>query len=192
LLNKAADTPTGTLLSFFDGVWTDDGVLLSWGFEGQGSVTSADIQRSDQANGPWITIIGEPRDHRAAQAMIDRSAEAGRVYFYRLVATKTGGVPVTLGPITIVTMLREGERVQVAPSPSRGLARISFVVAHDANVRLTVIDVQGRVVATLANGLYRAGSHRADWDAGAVGAGLYFLRYEDPSMNLVRKMIVAR
>ena len=58
-----------------------------------------------------------------------------------------------------------------------------------------MIDVQGRVLARLADGTYRAGRYQAAWnatDGGArrVSAGLYFVRYEVPGKTSVRRLIV--
>jgi hypothetical protein len=86
--------------------------------------------------------------------------------------------------------------LSVAPTPSHGLARIAFTVTRDATVRLTVVDVQGRTIATLADGVFPAGRHYATWNAGAgnaaTSAGLYFLRYVSQGTTTTRKLILTR
>jgi len=58
------------------------------------------------------------------------------------------------------------------------------------------VDVQGRVVATLAEGDQSAGRHDCAWDASArgaaVGAGLYFVRLETPQGRRVRRVVLLR
>jgi hypothetical protein len=62
-------------------------------------------------------------------------------------------------------------------------------------VRLEVVDVQGRVVAVLAEGGFGAGRHERVWDSStsrARAAGLYFVRLETPEGSLVRRVALLR
>ena len=67
------------------------------------------------------------------------------------------------------------------PNPSAGATSLAFDLPGSTTGTLTVHDVAGRVVATLASGSMGAGTHRVTWngaDAGghAVSPGLYFVR----------------
>jgi immune inhibitor A len=66
------------------------------------------------------------------------------------------------------------------PSPMRGTGQIVFVLPREARARISVLDLQGRVVAMLADGVFTAGRHTATWDGstehGSAPAGLYFVR----------------
>jgi hypothetical protein len=66
------------------------------------------------------------------------------------------------------------------PSPMRGTGRLGFVLPRAARVRLGVLDLQGREIAVLADGVFPAGHHTAMWDGGtergSAPAGLYFAR----------------
>jgi len=66
----------------------------------------------------------------------------------------------------------------LAPNPSVGPVQAEFALPRESHVRLTVIDIQGREVAVLADGTYPAGRHEATWDtnAGQPPAGVYFVR----------------
>ena len=83
-----------------------------------------------------------------------------------------------------------------APNPARGTLRISFDLPRAARVRLSVHDLQGRVVTTLADGAFAAGRHALAWDGsiagGHAGAGLYFVRLETPEGRLVRRVALLR
>lgn len=76
----------------------------------------------------------------------------------------------------------------VAPNPTRGEARIAFALPAASSVRLRVLDLQGRVVATLLDGALPAGRHEARWD-GAARSGLYFVRLEACGQRAVRSVI---
>jgi hypothetical protein len=62
-----------------------------------------------------------------------------------------------------------------APSVVRSRATLTFALPAAARARLSVHDVQGRCVATLADGDFAAGEHRAEW-SGDASSGLYFAR----------------
>ena len=79
---------------------------------------------------------------------------------------------------------------EIAPVPCRGTARIGFSVPAAARVRLSILDVQGRVVSLLADGRYGPGRHELPWHCGGrdVPAGLYFVRYEWPGGGAMRRL----
>ena len=86
------------------------------------------------------------------------------------------------------------ELTRIAPNPSRGPIDVSFRLAFPGPVRLSVVDIAGRQVATLVDGPRRAGAGTARWDlagpAGArVPAGIYFLRLEALGQSCARKTI---
>jgi len=91
------------------------------------------------------------------------------------------------GPVTAV------ELATIQPNPLRGAGRVAFALPRASQVRLSVLDVQGREVAVLAEGVYEAGRHQAGWEAaGRVGPGLYFVRLSAAGRSLVRRIVVTR
>jgi immune inhibitor A len=93
-------------------------------------------------------------------------------------ATFVVAVPTSVGdrPVVALALALEPAR----PSPMRGTGRIGFVLPREARARLSVLDLQGREVAVLADGVFPAGRHTAMWDGsterGLAPAGLYFVR----------------
>ena len=83
-----------------------------------------------------------------------------------------------------------------APNPARGALRLSFELPRPMPVRLDVVDVQGRVVAVLAEGDLGPGRHECSWNAPAsgdrIGVGLYFVRLGTPEGRLVRRVVLLR
>jgi hypothetical protein len=72
------------------------------------------------------------------------------------------------------------------PNPFNPQTTIAFTLNGNARVRLTVHDVRGRVVRTLADGDMAAGEHALQWDgrddAGrTVASGVYFARCQHRS-----------
>ena len=79
----------------------------------------------------------------------------------------------------------------IAPNPSAGEARVTFAVPEAGPVRLTVLDVRGRAVATLADGPMAAGPHEARL-SGALAAGVYVVRLEAAGTVVTRQAVVVR
>jgi hypothetical protein len=79
--------------------------------------------------------------------------------------------------------------------PTRVLSTASLCTG-DARVRVSVLDVQGREVTVVAEGQHVPGRYTATWNGrgvnGAVPPGTYFIRYQTPVKNWVRRVVVAR
>jgi len=84
-----------------------------------------------------------------------------------------------------------------SPNPSRGGTRIGFGLERAGVARLTIVDLAGRRVRTLADGPCAAGSHTRTWDgrdeAGrAAPAGLYLARFESGGRVAARRLVLLR
>jgi photosystem II stability/assembly factor-like uncharacterized protein len=90
------------------------------------------------------------------------------------------------------------ELLQSSPNPVVSNTRIGFTLPRDGRARLTVFDVAGRRVRTLADGEWTAGRHEVPWDGTDDGgrrvpAGNYRYRLELPGgEQLTRGMVVVR
>jgi uncharacterized repeat protein (TIGR01451 family) len=58
--------------------------------------------------------------------------------------------------------------------------------------RLEVLDVQGRIVATLFDGTLPAGTHAMSWRGGTPGSGLYFYRLSALGKQIVTKVSIVK
>jgi hypothetical protein len=80
------------------------------------------------------------------------------------------------------------------PSPSRGASTLTFRLSEGSHVRLDMIDVRGRLLATLVNGYLAAGPHQAQWNgrdaAGATApSGIYFARLTDGKSERLQRVV---
>lgn len=104
----------------------------------------------------------------------------------------------------VVRLVREAEPAGLAgpdrlefglgqnhPNPFRGETAIRFTLPADEDeVSITVFDVAGRQVATVARGPFGAGEHTVRWDARGVPSGLYFYRVVAGENVATRKLLV--
>jgi len=79
-----------------------------------------------------------------------------------------------------------------APNPARTAQRIVFALPRETVVRLELIDIAGRTVATLADGALGPGRHEAHADVSALRPGLYFVRLRAEGASVVRRVAIAR
>ena len=84
----------------------------------------------------------------------------------------------------------------VSPNPAAGAARIDFALPEAASVRVSILDLQGREVARLAEGRMSAGRHRVTWSPArgrGVGApGVYLVRFQTPEGVHLRRLVLER
>ena len=81
---------------------------------------------------------------------------------------------------------------RVVPNPAHDAARFIVDLPHEARVRVRVLDVRGRVVATALDRALDAGRHAVAWGAGSAPAGLYFLRMEAAGFTATEQFVVVR
>ena len=92
---------------------------------------------------------------------------------------KTPGVfDFTLGPVT--------------PNPGAGERRVAFSVHSAGRVRLTVMDVAGRAMATLYDRDLAPGRYTVSFSSGRWATGLYFYRLESAGRSLTGRLVVER
>jgi hypothetical protein len=77
----------------------------------------------------------------------------------------------------------------VSPNPARGHAEFSFTLSSAGHACVTVLDLAGRRVATLADGAFEAGPHRAAW-ATPGAPGVYLALLETGAGRVSRRFVV--
>ena len=81
---------------------------------------------------------------------------------------------------------------RLSPNPTRGRARISYSLSQSGHVRLSVYDVQGRLIARPVDEVRPAGNHLTIWEPGSRGLGLYIVRLEYAGRSLAKRLVVIR
>jgi hypothetical protein len=80
---------------------------------------------------------------------------------------------------------------RATPNPSPGSVRLSWAVPRPSQVRIDVLDVQGRQITVLAAGEHAPGRYDARWNASGRNApGLYFVRMQTPERVFVRRIVL--
>jgi hypothetical protein len=100
-------------------------------------------------------------------------------------------------PETSPTPQTNGLSAQVSPNPFNPSTVLTFTIAREGRVRVTIFDIQGRLVTTLLDGTRAAGEQRVIWDGSnshnqTVSSGVYFVRIQAPEGEATRKLTVMK
>lgn len=87
---------------------------------------------------------------------------------------------------------REFRLGQNYPNPFNPVTKIRFDIARAGNVKLTVYDISGRLVAALVNKTLTAASYTVDFNGSQLASGVYFYRLETGDVTLTKKMMIVK
>lgn len=68
--------------------------------------------------------------------------------------------------------------LNIAPNPVAGQANVRYTLSSDASVKVTVMDLMGREVAVISNGLQRQGAQELLIDSKDFSTGAYLLKLD--------------
>jgi hypothetical protein len=78
------------------------------------------------------------------------------------------------------------------PNPFNPITTISFFLPKKSNIRLTLIDILGKVVRVIAEGNYNYGEHSIELNASGLAAGVYFYKLESFEFTDVKKLVLLK
>ncbi|MEZ4651694.1 MAG: FlgD immunoglobulin-like domain containing protein, partial [Candidatus Eisenbacteria bacterium] len=87
--------------------------------------------------------------------------------------------------------------ITTLPNPTTGPTTLRLELASTGNIEVTIHDVTGRLLRSLANESLTAGLHDLLWDGldangREVGSGVYFVRVGSPDGHVAKRMMVTR
>ena len=192
------DPPVATVVSEFRAEPIDQGVRLVWAFADPSAFSRVALERATTDRGPWSEPDAELFQDGSATVALDRSAETGHTYFYRLAVTYADGRTDAFGPLSATAgrPITEFALASIAPNPTDRGALIEYAVPQRSDVTIAMFDLQGRQVATLASGSHPVGRYQVTWsgevDGGKARAGVYFVRMVSPAFSRTRRVVVSR
>src|SRR5262249_21754025 len=97
------------------------------------------------------------------------------------------------GTTAVSTGAAPGVRLEAGrPNPFGAGTTVAFALARPERIRLDILDVHGRSVATLAEGMRAPGEYRLRWTAREQPSGIYFARLRAGEVTLTRKLVHTR
>lgn len=172
-----------------------DRVSLRW-FAGAADIASARLDRSLDGL-TWLTLGTATAEGSGYLAYEDGQIQPGARYAYRLAVRSRSGEEVTATTwVDVPTALRlsfEGPW----PQPVDDGLMLRITVANRSAAKLRILDVQGRVVAQLLDGMIEPGQHTLRWSLDGsriprLPNGVFFARLEIQGRTLNRRVVIAR
>ena len=112
------------------------------------------------------------------------ASDAGGIYLY---GVGTGTVSAPARPASAQTRL-----APPSPNPAGARVRLGFELAHATRIRLEILDLAGRRVATVLDGVLPAGHGERLWWPAAAGVrpGLYWAALSADGRRLLERFVV--
>jgi photosystem II stability/assembly factor-like uncharacterized protein len=82
--------------------------------------------------------------------------------------------------------------IQNYPNPFNPVTTIKYHIPNSEQVKLSIYNVLGQMVARLVNKKQSAGTYKVEWNASGFASGIYFYRIETEMYTNTRKMILLR
>jgi hypothetical protein len=193
------DTNVPVELASFTASASEGLVELSWTTVTETNNQGFQIERS---NGGEFTSIGYIAGHGTTTetqnyTFVDRTVQTGS-YSYRLKQVDFDG-SFAYSNVVETEVVAPAEFVldQNYPNPFNPSTMISFRLAVESKVSMTIFNVLGQEVASLLNGNLVAGSHQVNFDASSLNTGVYMYRIEAAGIDGtnfvdVKKMILTK
>jgi len=190
--------PTATVLTSFECVAEANGIRIRWAFQDPSEFQSVRVERSASMMGPWAEIETERSAASGTEEALDRNVNPGATYWYRLSGTDRDGAVSEFAPMsaTAEPMFARAAITRIAPNPGSGPVDVEFVLPRAGAAGVRVLDLQGRVIATLADGARAAGRHHVSWNGasvrGPVSAGLYLVELSAGGVTATQRVAIVK
>ncbi len=160
----------------------DNGLThLAWSTESETVNAGFGIQRRHASDAAWTEIGFVPGAgttsgmHR--YTFIDRDPARPGTTEYRLAQRDLDGTETLSHTVSVTAAAPARPAItSVFPSPIHGVSTVQVSLAEAGPMMVEVINVLGQRVATLADGVYSAGTHALHIDGSAPAPGLYLIR----------------
>jgi len=173
----------------------DEGVMVSWRLADDRA--EADLRLVAREPGGTRNIPVQ-RQAPGRYVGIDREAKPGVATTY-LLSMRAGGGWTALGEQTYIETVpaTRSRLVGARPNPFNPRVQVAFALAREGHVTLRVHDLQGRVVARLADARFTSGRNVVTWDGRDVegrpaASGTYFVVLETAESRDACKITLVR
>ena len=81
---------------------------------------------------------------------------------------------------------------QVYPNPFNPITTIHYSLNKNANVKVSIYDISGRLITTLINEFQIAGYHSITWNASKFSSSIYFLNMSSKEYSETQKLVLIK
>jgi len=202
--NESQDYSLPVELASFNATAGNGNITLKWITESEIENLGFNIYRSTNENGEFVMLNAEliagagSSSEKHEYSYVDQDVKNGITYWYKLEDIDYNGKTELHGPIS-ATVLGPKEFCLHSnyPNPFNPVTTISYDLAEDVYVELTVYNIIGEKVTTLVKGNQPAGYYNIEWDGRnsrglIVSSGMYLLRINAGNYCKTNKMVFVR
>lgn len=201
LVNWSAGGSTGVIdgplpveLNGFAAVAGNGNVQLSWSTGSESDLDKFELRRDNVVIERFTANNSETG---ANYSFTDTGLQNGTAYSYELSVYAMSGARTVLATQSATPSLNSGVVSEYAlhqnfPNPFNPETSISFDLAEASVVKLSVYNVAGQEVATLADGNLSAGSHTISFDGANLTSGVYLYRLTAGEFTATMKMVLMK
>lgn len=83
------------------------------------------------------------------------------------------------------------------PNPFNPATTITFSIADDSYIKLSIYDIHGHIVRSLVDGFMKRGQHKITWNGindknNPVASGIYFCRLQTRNFSAVKRLVLLK
>jgi hypothetical protein len=82
--------------------------------------------------------------------------------------------------------------LRVYPNPFNSTTQLEFTLNRAAKIRITIHDILGRELTSLADKSFTAGTHKLNWNAVSYASGIYFVSLKTATTNQAQKLLLLK
>ncbi|MCU7500796.1 MAG: T9SS type A sorting domain-containing protein [Ignavibacteria bacterium] len=205
--NFSADWSAGKVpplpvdLSGFTFAATSSHVTLLWETQTEINSKSFDIERSalfseSSRSFNWQKV-GEVDafgycNSQQEYSFIDNGLNPG-FYAYRLKMIGTDGTLKYSDPLTVeIKRPVLGDLGQNYPNPFNSMTAINYTIPEDAQVTLSIFNIQGQLISQPVNEFKSAGHYTFNFDASNLASGTYIYKLSAGNFTQIKKMLLLK
>lgn len=194
--SPACSTLPVTLLSLSATPQDNSKVIVKWSTSSEINNKGFEVQRSLDGRNNWQTIAfvqGAGDSYSVKNYSYTDGNLVARRYFYQLKQVDIDGRYKYSMVVSANLSTRDGYSLeQNFPNPTGGsqYTTIRFTLPRRTNVTLSLYDLSGRLIQTLATGNRDAGTHAIPFDPSRLSTGLYYYKLQTEDFTDTKKMTV--
>ncbi|MFT3675326.1 MAG: DUF4082 domain-containing protein [Chitinophagaceae bacterium] len=194
--SPACSTLPVTLMSLSATPQDNSKVMVKWSTSSEINNKGFEVQRSLDGRNNWQTIAfveGAGDSYTVRNYSYTDANLVARRYFYQLKQVDIDGRYKYSMVVSANLSTRDGYSLeQNFPNPTGGsqYTTIRFTLPRRTNVTLSLYDMNGRLIQTLATGNKDAGTHAIPFDPSRLSTGLYYYKLQTEDFTDTKKMTV--
>jgi hypothetical protein len=191
------EPPVPVFVTYFDAVSVGQSVEVSWNVISDEVVKGFKIYRSFEGSKNRELVNQDCLVPPEVRKYVDNDVRAGHSYDYTLGVVLEDDHEMMSQTVTVKTKAYELILHQNHPNPFNPSTTISFTLPKQSTAKLTIYNVEGRLVTTLLDGTMDEGLKEVTWDGtdshgNLVSSGVYFYRLKAGGKTLTKKMVLLK